>query len=177
MNQNTKPNQEQPQNNKIEERRVHQNPYPEVRKMPGNPIQNPQKNNNNNLVEQIMNDLEKANNPQNEEESENHLDINIHQMNPNYESAEKPKNNTRLTNSTMPSLQNSGNRGYERSKNIVPYDQENNEESLNYDQNFEENDESYRNLPLVNPLLYKPASKPPVIREGDWLCPDPTVII
>lgn len=28
---------------------------------------------------------------------------------------------------------------------------------------------------FVNPLLYKPASKPPVIKEGDWLCPDSTV--
>jgi hypothetical protein len=32
-----------------------------------------------------------------------------------------------------------------------------------------------KGLDFVNPLLYKPASKPPVIKEGDWLCPDPTV--
>lgn len=32
-----------------------------------------------------------------------------------------------------------------------------------------------QDLAMINPLLYKPASKPPVIREGDWLCPDPTV--
>lgn len=32
-----------------------------------------------------------------------------------------------------------------------------------------------KDLSLLNPLLYKPASKPPIIREGDWLCPDPTV--
>ena len=32
-----------------------------------------------------------------------------------------------------------------------------------------------KDLSLINPLLYKPASKPPIIREGDWLCPDPTV--
>jgi hypothetical protein len=31
------------------------------------------------------------------------------------------------------------------------------------------------NREFVNPLLYKPASKPPVIKEGDWLCPEPTV--
>jgi len=28
---------------------------------------------------------------------------------------------------------------------------------------------------MINPLLYKPASKPPVIREGDWLCPSAAV--
>lgn len=32
-----------------------------------------------------------------------------------------------------------------------------------------------KDLNMINPLLYKPASKPPIIREGDWLCPDPTV--
>lgn len=35
--------------------------------------------------------------------------------------------------------------------------------------------ENLKGLDFVNPLLYKPASKPPVIKEGDWLCPDPTV--
>lgn len=35
-------------------------------------------------------------------------------------------------------------------------------------------DEIWKDQPLINPLLYKPASKPPVIREGDWLCPDST---
>lgn len=37
------------------------------------------------------------------------------------------------------------------------------------------NEDLLKDLPLINPLLYKPASKPPVIKEGDWLCPDPTV--
>jgi hypothetical protein len=35
-------------------------------------------------------------------------------------------------------------------------------------------EEIWKDLPLINPLLYKPASKPPIIREGDWLCPDST---
>jgi hypothetical protein len=35
--------------------------------------------------------------------------------------------------------------------------------------------DNLKGLDFVNPLLYKPASKPPVIKEGDWLCPDPTV--
>ena len=35
--------------------------------------------------------------------------------------------------------------------------------------------DNLKDLEFVNPLLYKPASKPPVIKEGDWLCPDPTV--
>lgn len=37
------------------------------------------------------------------------------------------------------------------------------------------NSTELKDLAMINPLLYKPASKPPVIREGDWLCPDPTV--
>lgn len=42
------------------------------------------------------------------------------------------------------------------------------------DEKFMEQD-NLKDLDFVNPLLYKPASKPPVIKEGDWLCPDPTV--
>ena len=59
-----------------------------------------------------------------------------------------------------------------------------NEEIQNYGEDDDENagdnvlpdqmDEIWKDLPLINPLLYKPASKPPVIREGDWLCPDST---
>lgn len=30
-------------------------------------------------------------------------------------------------------------------------------------------------LDMSNAYGMKPASKPPVIREGDWLCPDPDV--
>lgn len=37
--------------------------------------------------------------------------------------------------------------------------------------------EDLNDLALINPLLYKPASKPPVIREGDWLCPDVSVMV
>lgn len=37
--------------------------------------------------------------------------------------------------------------------------------------------EDFGDLALINPLLYKPASKPPVIREGDWLCPDVSVVV
>ena len=29
----------------------------------------------------------------------------------------------------------------------------------------------------INPFLYKQASKPPIIREGDWLCPDIKVYV
>ena len=29
-----------------------------------------------------------------------------------------------------------------------------------------------KDMDVNNPLLFKPASKPPVIREGDWLCPE-----
>lgn len=32
-----------------------------------------------------------------------------------------------------------------------------------------------KDMKMINPLLYKPASKPPIIREGDWLCPDTMV--
>ena len=79
-----------------------------------------------------------------------------HGMEPH--SAEKFKSNTRATISTNPSLTQSGQRDPEFNRR-------------------EPLDSQLSNLPLINPLLYKPASKPPVIKEGDWLCPDPTVCI
>lgn len=82
----------------------------------------------------------------------------VHPMPQSYEmhSAEKLKSNTGATISTNPSLTQSGHREPEQKRRghhmQTPLSE----------------------LSLINPLLYKPASKPPTIKEGDWLCPDPT---
>jgi hypothetical protein len=96
-----------------------------------------------------------------------------------YMSAEKPKR-TNGTNTTLATLQNSGNRAHKFEEEHESIEQNHiamSQGKFGDEHSQQMDDEEYRNLPLVNPLLYKPASKPPVIREGDWLCPDPTVSI
>jgi hypothetical protein len=113
-------------------------------------------------------------------------DIVIPSLDDEFRSAEKFKM-TNATNTTVATLQNSGNRvqaaRFKQEQEMEEYGHENvyghHEPAEHNPENeyleHQTNDEEYRDLPLVNPLLYKPASKPPVIREGDWLCPDPTV--
>lgn len=74
-------------------------------------------------------------------------------------STEKKAPNSAHTSTNNTSLQQTG-----QTKNL-------NKDSSSKDDTI---DELLKDLPLINPLLYKPASKPPVIKEGDWLCPDPT---
>lgn len=140
-----------------------------------------------NVVEQIMNDLQQANeannqgtySPEPKQQDEGHNLI-IPGPGDDFRSAEKPKM-TNTTNTTLATLQNSGARGqpkFEEETDFTtqqPTEQVQATQQPRFNHQQEVNDEEYRNLPLVNPLLYKPASKPPVIREGDWLCPDPTV--
>lgn len=89
------------------------------------------------------------------------VDHSVHAMPQSYDmhSAEKLKGNTAATISTNPSLTQSGQRDPEQKRRGPLMDTPLSE------------------LSLINPLLYKPASKPPVIKEGDWLCPDSTVCI
>lgn len=113
-------------------------------------------------------------------------DIVVPGLEDEFKSAEKFRL-TNATNSTIATLQNSGNRAqaqrFKQEQEMEEYGHENVYGGHEAPELLPENDylqnqagdEEYRDLPLVNPLLYKPASKPPVIREGDWLCPDPTV--
>lgn len=95
-------------------------------------------------------------NPYDDMDGDEYLDHNIQQYPDGMmlHSAEKMKGSM-ATNTTNASLHQSGDPETKRREAAM-------EAQLN-------------DLPLINPLLYKPASKPPVIKEGDWLCPHPKV--